>query len=374
MRAPATLTAQRLAPIVNINVIRVEYPICQERMPISVFSQRSASFRPWLMPWPCLRVISCLPISLLLPLCLAFPTASYAADALVLAAATGAEQADAESVPPAPTTKKYFLKDSSKDSLSRAKILIEAHQEDEAVALLKGVMATSSQPQSLAQAYLLMAEALSGKQEYAEAVNYLERLLSEFPNSDLTVRARLLLGVAHTRLGDTDTALSILSDARGQAADVETKRAALYLIGETYAGKKDSLRAVQAWIEELALSPEEQRSEPRERIRTLVQEQADKKTLLQLRDAYPTTFPGDLVLIRLIELHTNRGEEHLAEKNIRLFLTHFPTHEYAAAAAEQLKSFKAKVKSSQYVLAAVLPTSGHLSAFGAEALNGVRLA
>ncbi|MBM4125427.1 MAG: hypothetical protein FJ246_10850, partial [Nitrospira sp.] len=102
--------------------------------------------------------------------------------------------------------------------------------------------------------------------------------------------------------------------------------------------------------------------------------QADKKTLLQLRDAYPTTFPGDLVLLRLIELHTNRGEEHLAEKNIRLFLTHFPTHEQAAAAAEQLKNFKAKVKASQYVLAAVLPTSGHLSAFGAEVLNGIRLA
>ncbi|MBI3603448.1 MAG: penicillin-binding protein activator [Nitrospirae bacterium] len=309
-----------------------------------------------------------------MPLCLAFSTVSYAADAPALAATTGAEQAGAESVAPAPATKKYFLKDAPKDSLSRAKILIETHQEDEAVALLKGVMATSSQPQSLAQAYLLMAEALSGKQEYAEAVNYLERLLSEFPDSDLTVRARLLLGATHTRLGDADTALSILSEARGQAADVETKRTALYLIGDAYAGKKDSLRAVQAWVEELALSPEEQRSEPRERIRTLVQEQADKKTLLQLRDAYPTTFPGDLVLIRLIELHTNRGEEHLAEKNIRLFLTHFSTHEYAAAAAEQLKGFKAKVKSSQYVLAAVLPASGHLSAFGAEALNGIRLA
>jgi len=285
---------------------------------------------------------------------------------LALAAALSTEEATQESQLPATADQK--------NPLARAKGLIASHQEDDAISVLKSFIASSSQPQSLAQAYLLMAEALNGKHEYPEAIHYLERLLSEFPQSDLTLSAQLLLGQAYTKVGEPNQALSLLAEARNQAPDPDMKRAALALIGEAQAGKKDYVRAVQAWLEEMTLSPEEKRGEARERIRDLVQDQMDKKVLLHLRDAYATTFPGDLILIRLIELHTNRGEDHLAERNLRLFLTHFPDHEYAPTAAEQLKGFKAKVKGSQYVLAALLPTSGRLSPFGAEALNGIRLA
>jgi ABC-type branched-subunit amino acid transport system substrate-binding protein/predicted negative regulator of RcsB-dependent stress response len=285
---------------------------------------------------------------------------------LVLAAAPSTEAANDESRPPATADQK--------NPLTRAKGLIASHQEDEAISILKSFIASSSQPQSLAQAYLLMAEALNGKQEFPEAISYLERLLNEFPQSDLTLSAQLLLGHAYTKVGEPNQALSLLAEVRNQAPDPDTKRAALALIGEAQASKKDYVRTVQAWLEEMALSPEEKRGETRERIRDLIQNQTDKKTLLHLRDAYATTFPGDLILIRLIELHTNRGEDHLAERNLRLFLTHFPNHEYAPTATEQLKGFKEKVKGSQYVLAALLPTSGRLSPFGAEALNGIRLA
>lgn len=285
---------------------------------------------------------------------------------LALAAALSTEEATQENQLPATADQK--------NPLARAKGLIASHQEDEAISVLKSFIASSSQPQSLAQAYLLMAEALNGKHEYPEAIHYLERLLSEFPQSDLTLGAQLLLGQAYTKVGEANQALSLLAEVRNQAPDPDMKRAAVALIGEAQASKKDYVRAVQAWLEEMALSPEEKRGEARARIRDLVQDQMDKKVLLHLRDAYATTFPGDLILIRLIELHTNRGEDHLAERNLRLFLTHFPDHEYAPTAAEQLKGFKAKVKGSQYVLAALLPTSGRLSPFGAEALNGIRLA
>ncbi len=294
------------------------------------------------------------------------PVSSLDDQALALAAEASTEEAAPDSPLPAAINQK--------SPLARAKSLIDAHQEDEAITVLKSFISGSSQPQSLAQAYLLMAEALSGKKDYAGAIDYLERLLSEFPKSELTLRAHLLLGAAYTQAGDPNQALSLLVEVRDQAPDPDTKRAALVLIGEAQAGKKDYLRAIQAWLEDMALSPEGQRGDARERIRALVQDKLDKKALLQLRDAYATTFPGDLILIRLIELHTNRGEDHLAERNLRLFLTHFPTHEYAPTAAEQLKSFKTKVKGSQYILAALLPTSGRLSSFGAEALNGIRLA
>lgn len=283
------------------------------------------------------------------------PSTARAADA-------GAEEPDSGSGP------------QDKGPLARAKSLIDSREEDEAIELLTNYIATTSHPQSLAHAYLLMAAALSDKKEYAEAIEYLERLLSEFPGSELGVRARLLLGAVRAQAGDQDAALSSLSEARTLAADSDQKREALKLTGEVYANKKDFLHAIKAWLEELTLSPEEQRSELRTRIHSLVQDKMDKKALLQVRDAYPTAFPGDVALIRLIEFHTNRGEEHLAERNLRLFLERFPAHEYAQSASEQLHAFKAKVKASQYVIAALLPTSGRMSAFGTESLNGIRLA
>ncbi|HKW86453.1 MAG TPA: penicillin-binding protein activator, partial [Nitrospiraceae bacterium] len=262
----------------------------------------------------------------------------------------------------------------AKATLEQAKTMLETNRPDAAVTILKDFIASSPQSQYLDDAYLLIAAALSGIKEYAQAVSYLNQLLSEFPTSDLADRARLMLGAAQAKLGNLDLALPALAEVRSLTSDPVTKREALKLTGEILTRKKDFLRAIQAWLEEMDLAPEEQKTGPRERIRELVAGKLDKKTLLRVRDTYPADFPGDVALIRLIDLFATRGEEHLAERNIRLFLARFPTHEYAQTATEKLRTFKAKLKASQYVVAAVLPLSGRMGLFGTEALNGIQLA
>ncbi|MES4786435.1 MAG: hypothetical protein C4294_12110, partial [Nitrospiraceae bacterium] len=215
---------------------------------------------------------------------------------------------------------------------------------------------------------------LISKKEYEEGIGYLNQLLSELPNSELTSRARLMLGTAQLAMGNSDSALSTLSELRSLMVEPETKRQALKLIGDIHTQKGDFLRAIQAWLEEGSLSPPDQQAEPRERIRDIVLEKLDKKTLMRLKDSFPTTFPGDLALIRLIEMQTTRGEESLAERNIRVFLNRFPNHEYAPAATDMLRSFQTKLKTSQQIIVAVLPLSGRLQPFGMESLNGIQLA
>ncbi|MFQ5991385.1 MAG: penicillin-binding protein activator [Nitrospiraceae bacterium] len=262
----------------------------------------------------------------------------------------------------------------AKAAIEEAKTLLENNQTDAAVVALKTFIATDTRSAYLDDAYLLLAGALSTQREYEQAILYLELLLSQFPSSDLAGRARLMLGIAHAELGDPDTGLAILAEARTLDPTPQTKRDSLKLSGEILIKRGDYLRGVRAWLEEMALVPDADRVEIRERIHTLIQLKMDTTALKRLRDAYPATYPGDLALIRLIELEIQRGDQHLAERNLRTFLVRFPTHAYAPTALDTLRSFKQELKAYQYLLGAIVPTSGPLRHFGAETLNGIRLA
>ncbi|WP_447977593.1 penicillin-binding protein activator [Candidatus Nitrospira bockiana] len=264
--------------------------------------------------------------------------------------------------------------DSPRSSLEHAKALIETHQEGGAILALKKFLASSPRPDEVDDAYLLMAAALMGKKDYEEALSYLHQLLAEFPSSELTARGRLMIGAAHLALGKPDAALSSLIEAKNTIEEPESKRQAVRMIAELYAQKSDWLRAIQAWLEELALSPPDQRADSRDRIKDAIFEKLDRKGLMRIREIYPAEFPGDLALMRLIEMQNAQGEEHLAERNIRLFLGRFPNHEFAPIAQDMLTAFENKLKASQFLFAAVLPLSGKLQAFGMEALNGIQIA
>jgi len=93
-----------------------------------------------------------------------------------------------------------------------------------------------------------------------------------------------------------------------------------------------------------------------------------------VRVAYPRSYPGDLASIRLIDYYTARGEDHLAEREIQLFLAAFPAHSYGPKARESLSLIKTKLKANQYFIAAVLPLSGRLAPFSNDVLEGIQLA
>jgi ABC-type branched-subunit amino acid transport system substrate-binding protein len=200
------------------------------------------------------------------------------------------------------------------------------------------------------------------------------QLQTEFPDSEVTDRSKLMQARVHAAMGNLDLALPILTGLRNLSKDDGTKREALRLSGEFYAQKKDATRAIQAWLDEVALGTEDQAEDVRIRIRELASETSDKKTLDQIRDTFPRSFPGDLASLRLIDLYIGRGEDHQAIRQIQQFLVNFPTHPQAAKTSELLASLQAKQKSNQFFIAGVLPLSGKLAPFASEVLSGIQLA
>ncbi len=259
-------------------------------------------------------------------------------------------------------------------TLKQAKRLIDAGQGEEAVTTLRRFLATSPKPELLDDTYLLLGAALHSTKQYGEALKYLLLLQTEFPDSEVTDRGKLMQARVHAAMGNLDLALPILTGLRNLSKDDGTKREALRLSGEFYAQKKDATRAIQAWLDEVALGTEDQAEDVRARIRELASETTDKKTLEQIRNAFPRSFPGDLASLRLIDLYIGRGEDHQAIRQIQQFLVNFPTHPQAAKTSDLLATLQTKQKSNQFFIAGVLPLSGKLAPFAAEVLSGIQLA
>jgi branched-chain amino acid transport system substrate-binding protein len=259
-------------------------------------------------------------------------------------------------------------------TLRQAKRLIDAGQAEEAITTLRRFLATSPKPELLDDTYLLLGAALHNSKQYVDALKYLRQLQTEFPDSEVTERGKLMQARIHAAMGNLDLALPILTGLRNLSKDDSTKREALRLSGDFYAQKKDATRAIRAWLDEVALGTDDQAEDVRTRIRDLASETSDKKALDQIRDTFPRSFPGDLASLRLIDLYVARGEEHQAIRQIQQFLMNFPTHPQAEKTSELLTTLQAKLKSNQFFIAAVLPLSGKLAPFASEVLSGIQLA
>jgi ABC-type branched-subunit amino acid transport system substrate-binding protein len=222
--------------------------------------------------------------------------------------------------------------------------------------------------------YLLLGAALHDTKEYPEALKYLQQLQREFPDSEVSDRGKLMQARVHASMGNVDLALPILVSIRTLSKDDTAKLEALHLSGELYVQKKEPVRAIQAWLDEMALAPDDQAEEIHTRISELINGQLDRKSLDRIQELYSRTFPGDLASIRLIELYVARGEDHQASRQIQQFLNRFPTHPYAAKASDLLGTLQVRLKSHQFVLAAVLPLSGKVAPFSNEVLAGIQLA
>jgi ABC-type branched-subunit amino acid transport system substrate-binding protein/predicted negative regulator of RcsB-dependent stress response len=259
-------------------------------------------------------------------------------------------------------------------TLNQAKRLIDAGQAEEAITILRRFLANNPKPDLLDDTYLLLGAALYRAQQYGEGLKYLQQLQAEFPSSEVAERGKLMLARTHAAMGNPDLALPILTGLRTLSQDDVTKREALHLSGELYFQKKDPARAISAWLDEMSLSSDEQADEIRTTITELITASFDKKVLERIREAYPRTFPGDLAALRLVDLYMGRGEEHQASRQIQQFLAHFPSHPQRGRLSEMLDTLQSKLKSSQFLIAAVLPLTGKLSPFANDVLSGVQLA
>jgi len=264
--------------------------------------------------------------------------------------------------------------DSKSAPLEQAKALVEAGTSTKAVEILEELIDSVPPAAVLQEAYLLQATALRQEKLIPEALSVLQQLLEEFPYSPVTNSARILLAELSIETKDYTQALSQLYLALDYTTDQTSRRTVLQLIRQAEQENGNPLGAVKAALNEMMLVDPSERLELEQITQALILQDMDEEDLQELIEGYSTRYPGDIATIRLIELHTGRGDEVLAERDIRSFLKRFPTHPYAQTAMALLQSFISKIKVHPHILGVALPFSGPMKPYGTDLLNGIRLA
>ena len=259
-------------------------------------------------------------------------------------------------------------------TLEQAKAQLEAGQTTRALETVEELIDSLPPPDVLQHAYFLQATILQHDGQIADALNVMRQLLEEFPFSPITNSARILTAELYSRNQEYSQALTQLYQALDYATDQELRRTLFQHIRQAELDNRNPLGAVKAALNEMMLVAPFERLELEQLTQTLVLQQLDEESLQELIEGYATRYPGDLATIRLIELHTSRGDEVLAERDIRGFLKRFPMHPYAQTAMALLQSFISKIKVHTHVLGVALPFSGPMKPYGTDLLNGIRLA
>lgn len=261
-----------------------------------------------------------------------------------------------------------------KQALAHVRTLLDQGRNDEALRLVEQFLDRASPPSLIDRFTFFHAAALQAQGQEQTAIILLEQFLEDSPSSALTHEARLRLGTLYTHSSRPTRAIPVLSQAVDQAQSPAIRAQAQDRLRLAYERTGDALRAIHVALTQMREPAEEGRRDLSEYVQRLILQRMSERSLNDLLDQFPNAYPGDLALIRLIELHAARGDTVLAERNIRVFLQRFPTHPYAQTAGALLRAFVAKIKAHRLIVAAVLPLSGNLKPFGIEALHGIRLA
>ncbi len=259
-------------------------------------------------------------------------------------------------------------------ALEKAKARFAANKLTNTLEILEELIDSLPPPTILQEAYLLQATALKKDDQHAEALSVLKQLLEEFPFSSVTNSARVLMAELYLEQKDPEQALTQLYLALDYAADQELRRNLYQLIRQAELDNENPLGAVNAALNEMTLVEPSERLELEQLTQSLILQELSEEDLQDLLESHATRYPGDIASIRLIEIHTARGDEVLAERDIRGFLQRFPTHPYAETAMALLHSFIQKIKVHQHILGVALPFSGPMKRYGTDLLHGIRLA
>lgn len=259
-------------------------------------------------------------------------------------------------------------------ALAQIRIHLGQGRSDTALTLIEPFLDRVPPPAMIDHFTFWYAMALHRQGDNDHAIVVFEQFMEDYPASPLIQEASLRLSARYIHTGRFNRAIAVLSRMLNLTLDNTTRREVQHQLRRAYERQGRYHLAIQIALTHMSQAGEAERRDLQDAINSLILQKMDTRSLSTLLETFPATYPGDLALIRLIELRMAQGDEVLAARDIRAFLHQFPEHLYARTAAALLRSFAVRTKAYRQVIAVVLPFSGTMKPFGTDAFNGLRLA
>jgi branched-chain amino acid transport system substrate-binding protein len=258
--------------------------------------------------------------------------------------------------------------------LETARNLLEMGETQEAIDVLQKFLASSPNSALIPDAYLLLGHALARTQKWEEAKTYFRRFIEEYPNLPLVTEARLGLATALLKINDAAAAIPVLRQAKSEAKDTMLKLEILRRLEEAYLTKPDYPQAIEIMVESRDFVPVQEVSIIEDRVRMLVYSKTTEADLRRLVEQYPQNFPGDVAMLRLLEIYSAAGQDYKVVRTAREFFKRFPKHDQIGTVSSFLNAQRQKLKAKDYLLGALLPLTGQLAPYSNQVLNGIKIA
>src|SRR5262245_2310723 len=224
-------------------------------------------------------------------------------------------------------------------------------------------------------ALLALGHISSTLEQYAPAVTYYRGLLERFPRSERVPEAQLGLGVA---LYHTQAYANSLVALRQYVTLVPTsphEGLAHYYLGAVALKQQrypDAIAEFKAAVETRAEPAMVQQA--REYIASTVSQMLTVDALVPLAQQYAKTYPGDLILERLVQEYRRAGKQADEADALQRLTTAFPNAPGTQDARARLRALQALLTTDRSKIGVLLPLSGPGSRVGTRALRGIELA
>jgi ABC-type branched-subunit amino acid transport system substrate-binding protein len=256
--------------------------------------------------------------------------------------------------------------------IEHAESLLARNQYDQAMNAAQGLLTTYPTSKYGDRALSLIGEVQVSSRNYPGALRSYTQLIERYPGSPLIGEAKYKLGLCHYELKEYDLAIDNLSDRSRITDPVKLQRAAEMLAAANLA-KGRNLPAVRelAYLAENATN-EKQRPGYRDRVREMVDRKLSEDDLRSLAAA--KAYPADAALLRLSGLFMEQRRYDDAAAAAREFLSRYPNHPERTRAELLVAEATAKMTAPRYTLGVLVPQTGPASFFGDRVLKGIRLA
>jgi branched-chain amino acid transport system substrate-binding protein len=224
-------------------------------------------------------------------------------------------------------------------------------------------------------AMLALARIATALSDDREAQKTYEKLVVQFPSSDLVTQAYLELGISYYRMQDYTRSTAVLRQIIKRSASPPQLAPAHYYLGLIALAQQRFRAAIESLLACVETSTESDLTEKaRGQIYRIVHETLDAPVLEQLQRQYPTVYPGDEILLRLAQLYRTTGRRMDEMATLQHFTTTFTSHPQIPEALERLRALQAALVTDRTKIGVLLPLSGEVSQYGQHALRGIELA